>query len=266
MNEKETESKKDRMAKISKRANAVNEVVNNFCKKCVFFDLDAPHADCMTGKLDLLLKAENPVGFCLSHRPKDAGHPSDEDFAIKCNEDCKPSFGIMIFDDSDDPLDITKTIESIKKINMDNKRFIVLISVLENPLLERNKDNKDPIGEYIKHYHNLNAANVKSKITIQKYPTRTYEGETEAFYKMLGASYWVSVFSGNEIDPEFLSFTSKKVESMERVILAEDVENNVACIPKSVVSNFFVLPYSELVDDIRDSAKKSETYLKYEKK
>ena len=253
----------------------INKVCGSLCSSCAFFNEDSKALEdsCVGGLLNKMYEADNPVNFCLAHRPKESetfremdkqGHKTLEDFAQACIEQSGQTFGIIVYDDSEDEQDIKKTAESINKINYLKDRFLVVLSVHESTLVNRGSS----ILDYINNYNELHSNGIKTRAVFHNSESPIDLRETEIFRKVKYTGRFVNMDAGSTIDPDFLDFINNKALDMEKVIYVEDTDNNVTCIPKSVASTFYLnyLDYKEMLKALIKESMETNTYLKYEKK
>tara|TARA_B100001094_G_scaffold72494_1_gene68765 strand:+ start:9566 stop:10324 length:759 start_codon:yes stop_codon:yes gene_type:complete len=249
------------------KKNHLDRTVEILCSKCLFFDESEKTEDaCVANRLKAMKEAKNPVNFCFLHRPKDIDTEgkSREEFAEQCIENSGETFGIIVFDDSENPEDVKKTISSIKKINYPKKQFIVVLSVKEKTLLDRDSS----VLEYVNDFNQLHFDSIQTRAVFHKDYLKVHDRETEVFQKISSVSRFINLDAGSEVDPDFMKCINEKSMAMEKIIYAEDSENNVVCIPKSVASSFYLnyLDYRLMLEGIIKESVETDTYLKYEKK
>ena len=253
----------------------INKVCGSLCNSCAFFDEESKSMEdaCVAGVLKKMYEANNPLNFCLTHRPKESetfrtmdkmGFKTLKDFAQACFEQTSQTFGIIVYDDSGDEEDIKKTIDSINKINYPKERFLVVLSIYETTLVNRGSS----VLDYVNRYHELHSNGINARATFHQSQSPTDLRETEIFGKIKYTGRFVNMDAGSTIDPDFLEFINNKSLDMEKVIYVEDVDNDVTCIPKSVASSFYLnyLNYKEMLKGLVKESMETNTYLKYEKK
>lgn len=246
----------------------LDRTVESLCSTCLFFRDESEKLEdaCVGNRLKAMKEAKNPVNFCFLHRPKDMDTKgkSREEFAEQSIEDSDQTFGIIVFDDSENPEDIKKTISSIKKINYPKKQFLVVLSIKEKTLLDRGSS----VLEYVNDFNELHFDSVQTRAVFHKDYLKVHDRETEVFQKISNVSRFINLDAGSKIDPDFMKFINDKSIAMEKIIYAEDLENNVTCIPKSVASSFYLnyLDYRQMLEGIIKESVETDTYLKYEKK
>ena len=84
---------------------------------------------------------------------------------------------------------------------------------------------------------------------------------------MLTKTHFVSIDAGNLIDKDFLKCVNDTIQAMEKIIVSEDTDQEVVCIPKSVANQFYLnyKDYKEMLSNIIKESKTTDTYSKYEK-
>lgn len=249
-----------------KNGQQIATVHNNLCSSCIFNDDSKDILDsCEAGILSNLQYAKNPTGFCLLHRPNDIDLEgrTKEEFLENAKKVSSNKYGIILFDESDNNQDITKTIDSIISCEYPKNRIKVVLSIEEKTLLDRKSD----IGEYLKHYYYLGENDILAELTFHKPDMPAMIMETEVFQKIVDATHFININAGNTIDKNMLQYVQDKRSGMEKIIVCRDEDQDVTCLPKSVAQNFYFNynNYRNMVRDLVDEAINTDTYFKYEK-
>ena len=240
---------------------SISKISENQCISCIF---NTPEG-CIGGILDKVSAATSPADFCTLHRPHgfDIGESDIEEAFAEAREITKHKYGIIIYDDSEDPQDLEKTIASILDADYPSSRIKVIISVKEQTVLERGQD----LGSLLPHYYKLMNNGIKALLTLHRPNIPLDEMETEVFKSIINASHFVDIDSGKTIDKLFFNFVNRLGENMERAIICRDEEQDVTCIPKSVAraAYFDYNDYKAMIAGLTDLSKESKTYFSYEK-
>ncbi len=249
-----------------KNSSQIATIFNNLCSSCVFSDASKDILDsCMADVLKHVSEAKKANEFCSLHRPEeiDIGDKTKEEFLENAIKVSSNKYGIIVYDESDNKMDVLDTVESIIASDYPKNRIKVVLSIEESVLLKRGSD----IGEYLQHYYNLGGKGIFSELTIHKPNVPKKVMETEVFQKIVDSTHFLNIDAGKMLSPNFLKAADMNRRKMEKSIVFKDEDQDISCVPRHVAQNFYLNynDYRLMLQEIAEEAKNTDTYYTYEK-
>ena len=176
----------------------------------------------------------------------------------------RPTFGIIIFDESNDFEDTLKTIESIKEIDYPKNKVKIVLSISQIKLNLKNKkiqdlvDIADSMTTDKRHFY----------FSVHKYTGQDQLRDTECFGKVSMARYFVKINAGATINPDYFKQVEQTLQEEKSIALFHEEQQDISIVPASVAKNKYLEfnNYDFMVQGIKEEAQEEGLYVNLNEK
>lgn len=167
-----------------------------------------------------------------------------------------PSFGIVVYDESDNRSDFIKTLRSIKNINYDKKNFGAVLSIRAELAHSRG----EKVQDFIDISQMMRDEGFWFRLSIHSYLNQNLR-ETECFNKIAAATYICSIDTGQEIHPNTLNIIVDATKNKD-ILVFEDTVRGVTFLSKKIASEQYYnyTNYNNMVEELRKKAQSDGLY------
>lgn len=250
------------------------------CENCIFAELNDSDVQvgCSASRLDKYIKLD------LAHQAEDSNFyelsrlcnmKRDQDWLeAKCldpkydqydaldiaKRETEPTFGIIIYDDSYKPDDISITLNKIKDIEYNKNKYVIIWSVRETIMQNRDTTLIDAVTLI----QDMKADGYKIWLNMHKDILDIPGRDRECFSKVIHMSHWVKIAHGAHIPKSIFNDINSSInDQLESKVLFENKSQTVSIVPTKVAQLRYLdyNDYDLMVHGIRDEAQKENLYV-----
>ena len=173
----------------------------------------------------------------------------------------EPTFGIVIYDDSLEPDGIFSTLNSIKNIDYNKNKYVIVWSLCEYTRVKREM----PVIDAVKLVNDMKVGGYKMWLNLHQDLTNIETRDRECFSKVAKSSYWMKITTETETHVPvniFKDVDASLNDKLETQVLFEDKNQTWSMVPSMVARLKYLdhKDYGLMIDDIRRNAQKENLY------
>jgi len=198
--------------------------------------------------------------FCNAYRTKEWQEKQDKPVLEALQQEVMPLFGIAVYDHADKTLeDLQRTVDSILATEYQKNKIKVILSTFKDRGI-------NAVANIVNNMQHSDSG-IKNSSAAFQVIDHSYVRDSEAFKKLVQATYFVNIKSGSELPPKIFDDIDYSLnEKLERIVMFEG--DGFSVISRKVVTDIYLEfgNYDQMVDHIRQHSQEQGVYKKYEEK